>query len=126
MSQRRAALSRFVRVAAWLSVGALVWLSWIPRDWEARTSLPGQAEHAIAYAGTAGLFVLGYGAALRWWRIGLPLIALGAVMEIGQLWVPGRTAQVVDFVASGSGALLGALGGTIVARRLFKAAPPAR
>ncbi|KQU29292.1 hypothetical protein ASG63_17525 [Methylobacterium sp. Leaf94] len=126
MSPRLTALSRLVRAAAWLSVGTLVWLSWIPRDWEARTSLPGQVEHAIAYGGTAGLFVLGYGAGLRWWRIGVPLTVLGVVMEIGQRWVPGRTAQVIDAMASGSGALLGALGGTIVARHLLKPEPPFR
>jgi VanZ family protein len=105
-------------------VAALVWLSWIPRDWETRTSLPAQAEHAIAYAGTAVLFALGSGAALRWWRIGVPLVVLGAVLEIGQIWSPGRSAQLVDFLASGSGALLGALAGTLVARRLHE--PPAR
>jgi len=126
MSPRLTALSRLVRAAAWLIVGTLVWLFWIPRDWEARTSLPGQVEHAIAYGGTAGLFVLGYGAGLRWWRIGVPLTVLGVVMEIGQRWVPGRTAQVIDAMASGSGALLGALGGTIVARYLLKPEPPFR
>jgi VanZ family protein len=126
MSRRLAALPRLVRAAAWLSVGALVWLSWIPRDWEARTSLPGQVEHAVAYAGTAGLFVLGYGAGLRWWRIGVPLVVLGAIMEVGQLWVPGRTAQVIDFLASGSGALVGAACGTAIVRLLRAQAPPSR
>ncbi|KQP41073.1 hypothetical protein ASF49_18735 [Methylobacterium sp. Leaf104] len=119
MPQIGAVHPRLFRAAAWLCVGALVWLSWIPRDWEARTSLPGQFEHAIAYCGTAGLFVLGFHGR-PWWRIGLPLVALGAVLEVGQLWIPGRTAQFIDFAASGSGAVLGALGGTVLARLLIR------
>lgn len=106
------------RIAAWLCVGLLVWLSWIPRDWQARTTLPGQVEHAIAYCGNAGLFALGY-PSLRWWRIGLPLVALGAVLEVGQLWVPGRTSQFIDFAASGTGALVGTVLGTLLALRLL-------
>jgi VanZ family protein len=119
MSRIHAAYPKLFRVAAWLSVAALVWLSWIPREWEARTSLPGQIEHTVAYCGTAGLFVLGYGAR-RWWRIALPLVALGGVLEIGQSWIPGRTAQVVDFAASGTGALLGTLAGMLLLRLLVR------
>ena len=101
------------RMAGWLCVGLLVWLSWIPRDWEVRTTLPGQFEHALAYCGTAGLFALG-DPRLTWWRPLAPLVALAACLEVGQIWIPGRTAQVVDFAASSLGALIGAVIGGLL------------
>ncbi len=84
----------------------LVWLSWIPKDWELRTGAAGQVEHLLAYAGTAGLLGLGF-PRLPAWRLGLSLALLAGILEIGQFWVPGRTAQAVDFAASAGGALIG-------------------
>ena len=46
---------RLLRIAGWLCISALVLLSWISREFEARTGLPGQIEHAIAYCGTAAI-----------------------------------------------------------------------
>ena len=97
-----------LRVIGWGCIGLLVWLSWIPRDWETRTSLPGQIEHAIAYCGTAILITLGY-VRMPWWRVTVPLVVLAGILEIGQLWVPGRSSQLIDFMASGFGALAGSL-----------------
>ncbi|AWN50303.1 hypothetical protein DK419_27895 [Methylobacterium terrae] len=84
----------------------LVWLSWIPKDWEVRTGAAGQIEHFVAYAGTAGLLGLGFAHAPTR-RLGLALVGLAGVLEIGQIWVPGRTAQAIDFAASAGGALAG-------------------
>lgn len=95
-------------------VALVVWLSWIPREWEVRTGLAGQIEHVIAYAGTAGLLALGFGPA-RALRIGAILVLLAGILEIGQIWIPGRTAQVIDFLASGGGAILGTLAGSLAA-----------
>ncbi len=95
-------------------IALVVWLSWIPREWEVRTGLAGQIEHVIAYAGTAGLLRLGLGSS-RALRVGALLVLLAGILEVGQIWIPGRTAQVVDFLASGSGAILGTLGGGLIA-----------
>ena len=96
---------RALRVTGWLCVAVLVWLSWIPRDWETRTSLPGQIEHAIAYCGTAASIAFAYPD---------PPVALhhrihcaGRILEVGQLWVPGRTSQFIDFAASSLEAVVG-------------------
>lgn len=97
---------RVLRLAGWLCIGVLVVLSWIPSDWEARTSLPGQIEHAIAYCGTAAIFAFAYQDAPRW-RLIAGFVALAGVLEVGQLWVPGRTSQVIDFAASSIGAIAG-------------------
>ncbi|TNC15034.1 hypothetical protein FF100_05565 [Methylobacterium terricola] len=102
----RADLRRIARGAGLACLPVLVWLSWIPKAWETRTGAAGQSEHLVAYAGTAVLLGLGY-SRVPAWRLGLSLILLAAVLEFGQLQVPGRTAQVVDFAASAGGALIG-------------------
>lgn len=105
-----------IRIAAVGCVVALVVLSWLPKEMEARTGMPGQIEHVVAYLGTGAL--LGWGwARLRTHRLAAGLIALAAILEIGQIWIPGRTSQLVDLAASAAGALAGLYGGRAVARR---------
>lgn len=97
---------RMLRIAGWLCIGVLIMLSWIPRELEARTGLPGQIEHAIAYCGAAAIFAFAYQDPHRW-RLIAAFITLAGVLEAGQLWVPGRTSQVIDFAASSVGAIAG-------------------
>ena len=97
-----------LRMAGWLCVCVLVVLSWIPREWEARTGLPGLIEHAIAYCGTAAIFAFAYQDPRRW-RLIAGFVVLAGVLEVGQLWVPGRSAQVAGFAASSIGAIAGVL-----------------
>lgn len=95
-----------LKAIGWLCVGLLVWLSWIPAELEIRTGMAGQIEHAIAYGGTGAILAFAYQEPRRW-RIVAGLVALAGVLEIGQIWVPGRTSQLVDFAASSAGAVLG-------------------
>ena len=97
---------RVFRIAGWLCIGVLVVLCWIPQEWEARTGLPGLIEHAIAYCGTAAIFAFAYQDSRRW-RLIAGFVVLAGVLEVGQLWVPGRTAQVAGFAASSIGAIAG-------------------
>ena len=95
-----------LKAIGWLCVGLLVWLSWIPAGLEIRTGMAGQIEHAIAYCGTGAILAFAYQEPRRW-RIAAGLVALAGILEVGQLWVPGRTSQVIDFAASSAGAVLG-------------------
>jgi VanZ family protein len=70
-------------------------------------SLPGQANHAVAYLVIA--------AALRWayprsspWRTLLLLTVYGCVLELLQTFVPGRSPKIIDALSSGVGAAMGA------------------
>lgn len=107
-----------LRIAGWLCVGLLVWLSWIPAFMEVRTGIvTGQIEHTLAYAGTGAILAFAYRATRRGLCAGA-LVALGGILEVGQLWVPGRTSQVIDFAASGAGAVAGVLAGSALFRLL--------
>lgn len=108
---------RTLRVAGWLCVALLIWLSWIPANLEIRTGMAGQLEHAIAYCGTGALLAFGYQEPRRW-RIAVGLVALAGILEIGQIWVPGRTSQFVDFAASSAGAVAGVLIGRAAVQAL--------
>ena len=120
------------RVIGLFCVLAIIVLSLVPGVDRPHTGLPGKVEHFIAYCSTGTLFALGF------WSIGsrvviaLGLTLLAGLMEILQMWVPGRHPAIADAVASSMGGLVGiALGGlllTLVAqahkkrRRLGKSA----
>ena len=110
---------RMLRIAGWLCVGLLAWLSWIPKEWEVRTGLAGQIEHAIAYCGTAAILAFAYQEPARW-RMAAGLVVLAGILEVGQLWVPGRTSQFIDFAASSVGALAGVLVGRAAIEALVR------
>jgi glycopeptide antibiotics resistance protein len=56
----------------------------------------------------------------RWWRILLLAIAISAAIELGQLWIPDRSADIDDVILNVAGALLG-----YVAWRAIRAFRPA-
>lgn len=95
--------------AALSAVAAIVVLSWLPRNAMQRTGAPGPLEHVVAYCGAAGLAVAVLSGERRRW-LGLAFVILAAVLETGQVWVPGRVAQFKDFAAGGAGAILGLTG----------------
>jgi glycopeptide antibiotics resistance protein len=43
----------------------------------------------------------------RWWRVLLAAVALSLAIEVAQLWVPDRSADVDDVLLNGAGAILG-------------------
>jgi VanZ family protein len=98
---------RVFRSAAWLCLVLLAALSLIPSDVQVRSGIPGGYEHAIAYFGTATMFMLCY--PKRGLLIAVGLVAYGSLLETLQLIAPGRMPQVADAGASGAGALLGVL-----------------
>ncbi|ACL62039.1 VanZ family protein [Methylobacterium nodulans] len=112
-------LRKLAFAAGCLCIPVIVWLSLIPREWEVRTGLAGQIEHVIAYAGTGAVLALGLPRPAGW-RLIASLTALAVALEVGQIWVPGRTSQVIDALASISGAGLGVLAGSALRRLLLR------
>jgi VanZ family protein len=109
------------RVLTWYCIILLAVLSLLPAQNMLRTGIPGQLEHFLAYAGSAGIAVAGYR-------------HRGAVQIIGSLWIyagileylqhfsPGRHPSIVDFAASALGAVCGGFLAALVARRYWKSA----
>ena len=109
----------YFRILTWCCVLLLAVLSLLPAQDLARTGMPGEFEHVLAYAGATSIAVAGYGrrGALR--TIGLFWIYAG-VLEYLQHFSPGRHPSFVDFAASAFGALLGGLVAALLLPRLLE------
>ncbi len=115
-------LPRWVRAAGWVGAALLAiaifvqssstaagdLLSWFPEGSD-------KVFHAGAYAVLGALLTLGTG---RPWLGALLATLYGATDEFHQYFVPGRAADVLDLVADGVGATLGAAAVAFLSRRL--------
>jgi VanZ family protein len=102
------------RAAVLFGVLAIIALSLVPGINRPHTGLPGKAEHFIAYCATASTFALGFCSRTSRVMIALGLMLLAGLMEILQLWVPGRHPAIGDAVVSGTGALFGIAVGALL------------
>ena len=94
-----------IRAGAWSCV-VLIGVRPVAASMEKRTGLPGPIEHLFAYFCTAAVLTLAYPRSSRLKLMG-GLIGYAALLEAGQLYVPGRTAQTFDWAAGALGAMLG-------------------
>ncbi|TBW37000.1 VanZ family protein [Siculibacillus lacustris] len=85
---------------------AIVVLSLLPGTYRPHTGASGNFEHVLAYAGTGLLLALGWAVA-RTWRGPVFLSAAAALLEVAQIWIPGRSAGLDNWAASTFGATLG-------------------
>jgi VanZ family protein len=92
-------MTQWLRIIAWLSVLGLVLASWTPGEDMIRTGVKGSLEHVAAYLISTGLFVLAY-PRLSPGLVGGAYAICAGVLELGQLYVPGRHSQFEDFAAS--------------------------
>lgn len=72
--------------------------------------------HLIAYMEIAAVGLIGFRSGNWKLRIVVGVIALGGVLEIAQHFVPGRSADPIDFVVNGLGVLLGFLFARLILR----------
>ena len=100
-------LERPCRWLAWVCAAVLAVLSLAPADHMVRTGFSGRLEHFVAYAGTAAVAVIGYRRQRTLWSIAAMLCLYAALLEIGQNWVAGREARLIDFAMSAAGSLTG-------------------
>jgi VanZ family protein len=107
-----------VRLAAVAVVLAICVLSLVPGDYRPHTGLPSQLEHVAAYVVAASALFLAFSDRLSPLRIVLLLTAYGALLELCQLGIPGRSVRVVDVGADFFGALLGVMMITFIERSI--------
>jgi hypothetical protein len=93
-----------VALAAWIAVAVL---SLVPGHDRPHTGIPGDLEHAVAYAFTA------LATSMAWPRtrglgVVLALTIMSGAFEICQLWIPGRGASALTWIISSLSAGVGA------------------
>ena len=98
-----------VKIAGGLAVVAFAVLSLVPWQLRPHTGAPESLEHVAAYALTGALLTFGYRKRGQPFIIVLSLSLYAAILEIAQIWAPGRNPQFTDFVASSAGALIGSV-----------------
>ena len=104
---KRAILKSAIRVVGWLAVLAIVVLSVVPGTLRPDVLGEKHMEHLVAYLGTSILLAAGYPRRFQLILIGVLLASGSGVLEIVQLWIPGRSSSPVDFAASSLGAWVG-------------------
>jgi hypothetical protein len=98
-----------LRAAFFACIVLLVALSWLPASEMVRTGISGRIEHGVAYFGTAVIMGVAYREAPRLVIQFALLVALAAILEVGQLYAPGRHSSFLDFAASSMGVAVGGL-----------------
>jgi VanZ family protein len=86
---------------------ALMVLAWLPEKAMTRTMLGSHAEHFIAYLGTSTIMGLAFRKSPRLVVLCALLIMYAAILEVGQLYSPGRHASFQDLAFSSAGAVTG-------------------
>jgi len=102
-------LSVLLRVAFIGCLVALMTLAWLPEKAMTRTILGGHAEHFIAYLGSATIMGLTFRKSPHLAVLCALLIMYAAILEVGQLYSPGRHASVQDLAFSSAGVVTGGL-----------------
>ena len=92
-------MPKSLRFFAWLSVVGLAVASWTPGEYMIRTGVGGSFEHIAAYLISTLLLVSAF-PHYSPWAIGGALAAYAGILEIGQIYVPGRHSHLEDFAAS--------------------------
>jgi VanZ family protein len=105
-------------VAAWASASAIVVLTVVPPSLRPTTDAPHDVEHAAAFLIVGILFGLAYDGRERILSVGA--VVFCAIVEVLQLYVPGRHARWIDFVVDAVAALVGVFVGAFGSRALRK------
>ena len=92
------------RFVAWLSIMVLGVASWLPGDEMIRTGIDGRLEHAATYL-ISGLAIFTAYPQRPKWLIAILMACYAGILELGQLFVPGRHAAILDWLASSGGVL---------------------
>jgi VanZ family protein len=93
--------NRIARVSGWLLVSAAVFLTLAPRTFRPQTGVEHHLEHVLAFALLGLAFGLGYPG--RRLLLALVGVAMAALLEVLQAWVPGRHANLSDFMMNAIG-----------------------
>jgi len=94
-----------LRIGAWLLAAAVVFATLGPPGYRPHADITHDGEHALAFILVGFAFALAY-PRQRLWVAGLSVILIG-LLELAQLFVPGRHARLEDFLVDALAALAG-------------------
>ena len=98
-------MTLILRIIAWLLTAAVTFATLGPPQYRPHSALGQDAEHALAFVLVGLAFGLAY-PRRRLLTAGIAVILIG-MLELLQLWMPGRHARLEDFVvdalAAGAG-----------------------
>jgi VanZ family protein len=107
-----------LRIIAWLLAAAVSFATLGPPDLRPHSNLGQNGEHSFAFVLTGLAFGLAYSQHRRL-TAAIGLAAIG-ILELLQLWVPGRHARLQDFIvdalAAGIGLVIAAGSDWLIAR----------
>lgn len=115
-------LRTLCRIGFGVSVLTVIVLSLLPDDELPDVSLSDKISHIIAYGEIVMLGLLGYRGRRQTLTLIVGLPILSGALEIGQLFVPGRSADWLDLVANCVGVIIG----IVLARLLMLIWPATR
>jgi VanZ family protein len=104
------------RIVALGLATTIVVLSVVPPTLRPETGLPHGLEHFAIYWVTGVAFALGY--EVKPGLLATLLVFFSGVVEIAQLFVPGRHARMTDFIVDGLAITVGAMTVLLVTQKL--------
>ena len=93
------------RIIAWLLTAAVTFATLGPPSYRPHSALGQDAEHALAFVLVGLAFGLAY-PRRRLFTAGVAVVLI-AVLELLQLWMPGRHARLEDFIVDALAACMG-------------------
>jgi VanZ family protein len=118
-----AANSLWIKVAGGTCVVAIIVFSLIPQVERVSTGLPGKYEHFLAYSVTGLILGLAIQGKKGLILAGGFLIGLASLLEVLQLWSPGRHPRVSDAIVGAASGILGAAIAAWLRRKLSEPSP---
>jgi VanZ family protein len=105
-------MTLILRIFAWLLAAAVTFATLGPPRYRPHSNLGQDGEHALAFVLVGLAFGLAY-TRNRLLTAAIAVVMIG-VIEILQLWMPGRHARVEDFVVDALAACAGFTGAAVV------------
>jgi hypothetical protein len=98
------------QILGWLAVFTIALVSLIPGDLRFHVGGSHYLHHFAAYFMVAIILAIGRRNRAQLITIAILLMLFAGILEIAQLWIPGRNSRIADFVASSLGIWIGILG----------------
>jgi VanZ family protein len=108
-TQPRASPRLIVRILFFLAAAAVAALSLLPQGDLPKVAVSDKLEHALSYFVLAILGSFAFRERRRLLYLFILLCAMGGVIELLQAFSPGRSPDLIDAIANGTGAAAGVL-----------------